>query len=188
MLDCVPDTCKHGDGTRVTLWNKKYQSYLYNPHKRVGMTTCVKTLTAKEAGHRRCIGTKHLCDIVLGAFLLLLGVNTLRHKHSGHLRSVDMFTLTSLTPNTADIHYHCYFCRKLQNFCSIHSPELPPAGIWQMHPVGPLGPSSSSSACDGMCLRNAPTCGTSSRSGRRIPSLLGHLCPASVHTKTKVVR
>lgn len=69
--------------------------------------------------------------------------------------------------------------------CSTNSPELPPAGIWQMHPVGPLGPSSSSNACDGMCPRNALTCGTSSQSGRRTPSLPGHLCPASAHKKQK---
>lgn len=54
--------------------------------------TSVKTLTAKETGHCWCIGTKHLCDVALGAFLLLLRVNTLRHKHGEHLRSVDMFT------------------------------------------------------------------------------------------------
>lgn len=67
-------------------------------------------------------------------------------------------------------------------FSSIHWPEPPPAGIWQLHQVGPLGPFSFSSVCDGMCLKNAPSCGTSSQSGRRTPSLLGHLCHASVYT------
>lgn len=66
-------------------------------------------------------------------------------------------------------------------FCNIsYSPALPPVGRWPTLQAGPLGPSSASSAFDGTCLMNAPSCGTSSQSGKRIPSPRGRLCPASV--------
>lgn len=63
---------------------------------------CVKYLTAKGAGHRGCIGTKHLCDIAFGAFLLLLRVNTLQYKQGGNRRAVNTFTGASPSPATVD--------------------------------------------------------------------------------------
>lgn len=45
---------------------------------------------------------------------------------------------------------------------------------------GPLVPSSSSSAYGEMCPMNAPFCGTSSQSEKRIPIPRGHQHPASV--------
>lgn len=63
---------------------------------------------------------------------------------------------------------------------SLCSPVLPPVGRWQLLQAGPLVPSFSSSVFGETCLKNVPSCGTSSRWGRRIPSPQGHLYPASV--------
>lgn len=65
-------------------------------------------------------------------------------------------------------------------FSSLYLPKPPLTGRLQLPQVCPLAPSSSSSASDETCLKNAPSCGTSSQWGKRIPSLQGHLCPASV--------
>lgn len=63
---------------------------------------CVKSLTAKGAGHSGCIGAKHLCDIAFGALLLLLQVNTLQYKQGVNLRAVNTFTVASPSPATLD--------------------------------------------------------------------------------------
>lgn len=63
---------------------------------------------------------------------------------------------------------------------SLSIPLPLPAGRWLMLQGGLLVPSSSSSAFDETYLKNAPSCGTSSQSVRRIPSPQGLLGLASV--------
>ena len=119
------------------------QSYCYSFHNCVGTTTCVKSRTAKEAGHRRCIGSKHLCDVALGAFLFLLRVNTLRHKHGGHIRWQAVSVKVSQSRN-ANFHLVLAWAlcelptlkfQRLQHTALIRTSETKPQKTWHFAPV-----------------------------------------------------